>query len=86
MFSAADTNSLTTQTVVTAVPLTTNATTYVGITNQTTTIYPVASAITAYANGKCYSSADTLDMTLNNAADKLKITISALCVSPSDAD
>ncbi len=47
---------------------------------RATTIYPVTTAPRPYANGKLYTAADTLDVTLNNATEELSLTIRALCV------
>ena len=69
--------TLATQTVVTAVSaLTDDAVT--GTTATTLNLYAATSAPVGYAEGKLYTSADTLDMKLNNAADQLKITIRAI--------
>jgi len=49
-------------------------------TSTTATIYPITSAPVAYAGGQLYTSTDTIDVTLNNDADQLKITVRALAV------
>lgn len=56
------------------VPVGTNVT----VTSET--VYPVKTAPVGYAQGKLYTSADTLDMLLNNDADELKITVRALVI------
>jgi hypothetical protein len=61
---------------VTATPLTKNGIS--AITQTTANVYPITTAPRPYAAGKIYTSADTIDLLLNNNADQLKITLRAL--------
>lgn len=56
------------------VPVTTN------VTVSSVAYYPVTTAPKPYANGKLYTSTDTVDMTLKNNATLLKITVRALVI------
>jgi hypothetical protein len=61
---------------VTVTPLTKNGIS--AITQTTANVYPITTAPRPYAAGKIYTSADTIDLLLNNNADQLKITLRAL--------
>ena len=52
----------------------------VGVTNGGTTYAWSQSTTNAYEKGVLYTSADTIDLVLDNNADTLKITVRALCV------
>jgi len=44
----------------------------------TSTVYPTTTVPTGYGNGKFYTTTDSIDLTLNNAADTLKIRLNAI--------
>lgn len=54
------------------------------LTQTTNTNYPITSAAASYSNGKLYTSADTIDVLLNNTATQLKLTVRALVVPIGD--